>query len=274
MKSLLLILSLALSACGSIGTVRSQIDDPAFQADNQPVRAIRAYIYNDRDVQDMKDIKHAISAVNEIVTPQTGIEISVAGAEQVQFRSWEFDPMMKEYEAALRGTMDRRGCTRTGTYPQEILTCPEGEGYDIAIAVTSDSTYDYIALVTNVFVSVPVLPRWRAFTDPMYHRAIITKTLDPYVLAHEIMHCFYLDRAHGDWGMMQGYPNPWLVFFPIFNKSSYLTPADRDTIMKYKWREFSWNVRPVDEEKIRQICRQYPDDCSAPHDRARMEVWE
>lgn len=274
MRPLALITLLLLTACGSIGTVRSQVDNPAFQADNQPVRAIRAYIYNDRDIADMRDIKHGISQVNEMIEPQTGITVNIIGSEQISIQSRSFQPLMKEVETALRNTMDRRGCTRTGAYPQETLTCPKGEGYDIAIAVTSDTAYDYLARAAGIVASVPVLPRWEAYTDPMYHRVIVTKTLDPYALAHEIMHCFYLDRVHGDWGLMQSYPNPWLVFLPILNKSSYLTHADRETIMKYKWREFSWNVRPVDDEKMKQICTQYPEDCYIQRDRDKMEVWE
>ncbi len=76
---------------------------------------------------------------------------------------------------------------------------------------------------------------WKGVIDDSYRRYIILRGSTK-ELVHEIGHCFILSHSHSSNGVMKSTPS-----------TTYFSPADREEILKNKWRNF--NEKPDLDER-------------------------
>ncbi|MCR4290293.1 MAG: hypothetical protein NUV86_08565 [Candidatus Scalindua sp.] len=92
--------------------------------------------------------------------------------------------------------------------------------------------------VAVAFVSFKIpgsLFMWKGVIDDSYRRYIILRGSTK-ELVHEIGHCFILSHSHSSNGVMKSAPS-----------TIYFSPADREEILKNKWRNF--NEKPDLDER-------------------------
>ena len=214
-------LMLWLAGCASLW--RDQIVNCTFPvADTEPIRKVRTLLLVEDGYVSIEPMREVIANVNEILSHQVGIEFVVTEAHVVSG--------MKAlgYNKALNNLW--RVVMEEGKY----------QDWDVVIGAIGKDWLDGVAFLAAQFM-IPI-PRWAGVVDDKYRRFCVLKAIDAQILAHEMMHLFILDYDHSDQGLMGA------VAFSLLPGVSMghvcLNEADRLAALKYKWREFDWDIRP------------------------------
>jgi tetratricopeptide (TPR) repeat protein len=216
MKKLVLLLPLAWVLGCYAGSVKPLLNLHEFKAENQPIRTLRILLITD-DTYRKDEIEKFISKCSVLVERQVGIRLEIIGWYRIEWEN-ELDDII---ETEIRVAGD---------------TWSKKDQFDIALT--------FVHFVHNI--ASGKLPL--GATDTFFWRYLFVRELDPYILLHELFHAFLLRRGHSeDWVMRGGRPaygNEWY----------WLTPQDRNGVLRNKWRDF--NVMPATEEKEEKRSRE------------------
>lgn len=117
--------------------------------------------------------------------------------------------------------------------------------WDIAVNPASYSAGDALA-----YISLLPLPVTLAYIDDTYRRYIVVKPGDCKVFLHEFFHAFILSNLHSDSGLMSSSGVALLPFTPLVNVTEYLSPQDREEVLKNKWRDFNNRVEVEGPDRL------------------------
>ena len=211
---ILLILLVCLPGCYA-GTVKPLLNRPEFKAENEPIRTLRVLLITDNSYQ-KDEIEKFVSKCSSLIEMQVGIRLEIRDWYQIQWEN-ERDDISKMEVRIATDTWSRRD--------------------------TFDITLTFVHFVHNI--AGGKLPL--GATDTYFWRYIFVGELDPYILLHELFHAFLLKTTHSkDWVMRGGRP-------PYGNEWYWLTPEDRQEVLRNKWRDF--NAMPTtgrEEEKWKE----------------------
>ncbi|OGZ07815.1 MAG: hypothetical protein A3C13_03985 [Candidatus Lloydbacteria bacterium RIFCSPHIGHO2_02_FULL_50_11] len=208
--------------CTTTGTIQNLSVSAKDQAENLPIRKLRTHIVFD-DIKDLSEIRRALELTSDILRKQSGIELDV------------------DFSAGPLVWVARDRCSVLSRLHK--TTAPRKEEFDVAIGFTR---------FTAAEIALGILGTWLAVTDDTYRRYIVTRSLSPWVVAHELGHVFILDHAHSESGLMQ--PGT-LPFIPLAKWNYYLSPEDRKEVLRNKWRKFGDQVTVPDvEDPIKETC--------------------
>ncbi len=193
------------------GSVKPLLNCPEFKAENEPIRALKILVITDNSYRN-DEIEKFISKCSVLVERQVGIRLEIVDWHQVKWED-ELDDIIKMEIRIAGDTWSKR------------------DQFDIAIT--------FVHFVYNI--AGGKLPL--GATDTFFWRYLFVGELDPYILLHELFHAFLLHRGHSnEWVMRSGRPG-------YGNEWYWLTPEDRNEVLRNKWRVF--NVMPAtkgDEE--------------------------
>ena len=200
----LLSLLLCLIGCFA-GSVKPLLDHPEFKTENEPIRTLKILLITDNSYR-RDEIEKFVSKCSHLVERQVGIRLEILDWYQIQWGD-ELDDIHK---------MEIRVATETWGKKDE---------FDIAITMVH-----FVQSVDGGKLPLGA-------TDTFFWRYVFVKELDPFILLHELFHTFILKRGHSkDWVMRAGRP-------PYGNEWYWLTPEDRQAVLRNKWRDF--NVMPA-----------------------------
>lgn len=202
--------------CGSLGTIKSSLNDPAFQTENLPIRELRIAVLKD-GCRDNEEIYQLINEASKSLKQQVGMTLQPVSWMPIEWKVRNLpDPMVNQIE------------DETIHYQQY---------FDIAVAPACFKFEDYVLSVAGYIIPLPI---WLGAIDDDYRRFIVLKTLRTQTFLHEIFHAFLFDTAHSG-GIMKAIIIELIPGLPI-NQTVYLTPEDRKKVLSNKWRDF--NVKP------------------------------
>ncbi|MHC1729905.1 MAG: hypothetical protein AB9866_28550 [Syntrophobacteraceae bacterium] len=210
--ALVALCSLSISGCATVST---EINNPGFISENQPMRELSVLVANDGSFEGMR-IDELISKVSESLEGQVGIRLKVVEHTQI---TWDKRAPIPMLERLFEKTGNRDA--------------------DLVIGFGSKSGAE---LVTS-----GLLGGWQAVIDDTYRRYIVMTRLDVHTLTHEVCHAFIPSHAHSGSGLMQAVTIEIVPGVPLY-RSQYLSPQDRQEILKNKWRNFA-EVQPVAPEE-------------------------
>lgn len=202
-KLVLLILLVCLPGCYA-GSVKPLLNRPDFKAENEPIRTLRVLVLTDQSIR-KDDIEKFVSKCSGLVERQVGIRLEIVDWHEIKWED-ELDDIIKMEIRVAADTWSQR------------------DRFDIALT--------FVYFVYNL--AGGKLPL--GATDTFFWRYLFVRELDPFILLHELFHAFLLNRRHSDdWVMRAGRPaygNEWY----------WLTPEDRNGVLRNKWRDF--NIMP------------------------------
>lgn len=213
MALILLAVLILITACAHINTIKPYLNNPEFQAQNFPIRDLRLAVYTDGDND--SEINQLIVKTSETLKEQVGIRLKVVSFQLVAWERTDRGEMMKELYQ--RNKRDRATSK-----------------FDIAIGFRRLGAFETVVHF--------IIGGWDAMTDDTHRRYIVVRTANQYVLAHEICHTFIFSHDHSVTGLMQSVQISLFPGTPGINRTIYLSPKDREEILKNKWRDF--NTRP------------------------------
>jgi hypothetical protein len=209
MKKLPIIFLLFLVGCAHFGTVKSKMDDPDFQLQNQPIRIVNIEVINDGFSKDA--VLDSIMRVSDDLTKQVGITLSI-----------------KEYREGEISSFGHRQAVRNlskNTF--------EPTKFDLIIGFSTRS------IVSHLIEASSMGWAWLGVIDDTWRKFIVIKMLDDRVLLHEIYHAFIFNTVHSSSGIMSNA----IVKVPLapilFNLPHYISNKDREEVLRNKWRDFS-----------------------------------
>ncbi len=208
---LLAVLLFFMPGCATIG---SEVNKPNFIMENQPVRELKVLVANDGSFADAQ-IDELISRVSGSLAEQVGIKMKVIARMQITWEKKAPIPMLERL-------FEKTGHTDA----------------DLVVGFGSKSGADLVA--------GGLLGGWQAVIDDTYRRYIVMTRIDEHTLMHEVCHAFIPSRAHSSSGLMQAVNIELLPGVPLY-RSKYLSPQDRQEILRHKWRDFA-EVQPVRPE--------------------------
>ncbi len=103
-------------------------------------------------------------------------------------------------------------------------TQDRAKNFDIVVYFHNFPAYEYLTML--------FIPTYVGLIDDTYRRYIIIRKNDKFVLAHEIMHAFIFNNAHGEC-LMQG------DLYPIGKGCVWLGRENWEEAMRNKWRNFN-----------------------------------
>jgi hypothetical protein len=181
------------------GTIKAEMNDPAFQNQNYPKRGLKVVVICNPNVE--KEVLGKIGEAFTAFDQQTGIyaqEIKVV-------------------------TVGARTPTTVGTLNLMFRELKKERDFDIAIFYTKGLYVDDLMIPAGMI--------WFGKIDDTYRKYIITRSLSKWVLMHEIAHAFIFNHGHGTCLMMSG-----LFVAPFCH---YLGKDDWQEVQRNKWRDFS-----------------------------------
>lgn len=212
MKKTLVICSLVVLLAGCLpftnmpGTVKGHIDNPEFQAQNQPYRGLKVLLYVPSGNSELEaKAMGTLQEVSDLFLKQTGIYFQTIEVRYLDSTPFGFREML-----------------RLG--PR--LTEKEWYKFDIAIFIVEG--------IKSVDLLAPIGMIWFGVIEDTYRRFIYIRSVATWVIAHELGHAFILDHGHSTCLMASG-----LFVMPYCH---YFTMEDWKEIQRNKWRDFS--VRP------------------------------
>jgi len=222
-KSLLLLTILLVSSCTSLSW---NMLDPNFEAQNFPVREVRTVIFKDLLIpQSLGDA--LISEANLNLESQAGIRLKVIEWNQGD-SSWILKSVFK-IEAEMKQQLKDRN------------------DYDIAIALTHQTPLGFLMSSTVGWIS--------GYTDDQYRRFIVLREKNPWILEHELWHCFIFSHDHSWNGIMSPVGMRLLPLTPTIPIGGrHITEKQRKEVLRNKWRDFT--KPPRDEEGIEKAITQ------------------
>ncbi len=216
-------LSVSLFGCAHVGTVKSELDDPNFQSQNLPSRALSVCVVSENSWP-KEDIETMIGRVSGLMAEQTGI--------QLQVTNWIEHPLPSFTQ-------------KEGLQSLVKIISKEHKEYDLVIGFSSRG-------IASQLMEVP-FGAWLGAIDDNYRKFIIIKFLDERVLLHEICHAFVFAKSHSTSGVM----NALLIKVPmlpfLFNIPKYLSKEDRQEILLNKWRDFNQKPSIPEEHQVDTI---------------------
>jgi tetratricopeptide (TPR) repeat protein len=205
-KFLLLPLLFCLISCYA-GSVKPLLDRPEFKTENEPIRTLRILLITDNSYR-RDEIEKFVSKCSRLVERQVGIRLEILDWHQIQWGD-ELNDIHK---------MEIKIATETWNKRNE---------FDIALTMVH-----FVQSVEGGKLPLGA-------TDTFFWRYVFVKELDPFILLHELFHTFIMKRGHSkDWVMRAGRP-------PYGNEWYWLTPEDRQAVLRNKWRDF--NAMPATE---------------------------
>lgn len=170
-KLLVLVMLIGLTAGCYSGTVRPVVNEPEFQAQNQPIRTLNVLVITDGSFKE-QEIRRLIAECSRIVETQVGIRFKVVDSQQIQ---WD----------------DEHNDTRRMLARMAIETWQRNDSFDMAIGFAYFDEGRTIGRIDGVF--------WRY---------MVVKELEPNLLLHEIFHAFLPGKEHTtDWLMQPVRPS-------------------------------------------------------------------
>ena len=212
MKRLFLLAPLLLFFGCATGTVKPQLQNPAFQAANQPIRTLSLIVASDNSFS-RRDIRTLIARASQSLTEQTGIALVI--------KSWQ--------PVTWKTSRDRVKMLN------QLVQAVWGKEYDLAVGFHRQGFGE--AVLDNLLQTCMV-PTWQGVIDDTFRRYIVIKSDNFQVLEHELCHAFIWEHAHSGSGLMAGMRVKLLPFTPALG-SSYLSPQDRQLVLQHKWRKFN-----------------------------------
>jgi len=191
------------------GCVKPLLNRPEFKAENEPIRTLRIFLITD-DSYRKDEIEKFVSKCSDLIEMQVGIRLEIVDGYQIKWED-ELDDIIKTEIRIAGDTWGKR------------------DKFDIVLT--------FVHFVHNI--AGGKLPL--GATDTFFWWYLFVTELDPYILLHELFHAFLLHRGHSEEWVMRGgrpaYGNEWY----------WLTPEDRNGVLRNKWRDF--NVMPATEEE-------------------------
>jgi hypothetical protein len=211
MKKIMVALILLLfCGCAHIGTVRTDVSSPSFQEQCQPIRVIRCIIFSDGTWSDER-IKVGIKKASDSFEKQVGIRLKISEFRQKKFTSRDWLDTLGE----MQKTMEGSGLT----------------SFDMAIAFVSFDPLQAMGFHALGF-------GYMGCIDGTYRRYVVIKHLDYRIILHEVSHAFVFGHVHSLTGSLASFPLKIPVLPHVFNMSEWLTPSDRQEVLRNKWRHF------------------------------------
>ncbi|MDH5203079.1 MAG: hypothetical protein OEZ31_09900 [Nitrospirota bacterium] len=204
--------------CGSVGTIKSQINDLTFQQENLPVRTIRVAIANDNSREE-QEINALLQEASNSLREQVGIELNRVMTKPIKWSTRTPEGMVEDMRKNF-STLEKRQ-------------------FDIAIASVTYTASDKGLQLLGLILPIPV---WDGCIDSTYRRYIVIKKLDKNILLHEIFHSLIFSEDHDTGGVMHAVQIQIVPGVPL-NITEYLTPEDRKESLKNKWRNFNQIAR-------------------------------
>lgn len=201
-----------LCGCAHVGTVRTDVSDPEFREQCQPVRMLTCVVFSDGTWSD-ESIRAEMGKVSVSLAKQVGIKLGISTLSRRQFRSTEWKSILKD----MRG----QG--------------PAPTSFDMAFAFVG-----YGPLQAAGFHGLGV--GFMGCIDDTYRRYVVIKHLDYRVILHEVSHAFVLGHDHDLAGSMGLFPVKFPILPHVFNMSEWLTLDSRQEVLSNKWRDFSQRV--------------------------------
>lgn len=209
----IIIFFLIVLLCSCSRTVKNLIHTPGFMLQNQPKRVLEVMIVTEKN-PDINEITQWLNTCSQAIDEQVGIALKPTHFIQVQ---------------SLPSANDISGRLSALYSIGKNLN-----DWDIMINLTGYEVTDIILGVMNLFFPVPMI---EGYIDDNYRRIIVLKSKDYRTFVHEFFHAFILSHEHSD-GVMAGLTLQLLPFTPPLNGTIYLSEADRDEVLKNKWRHF------------------------------------
>ena len=208
---LVILMSLVLYSCAHIGTVESDLHKPDFFLENQPIREVKVWVwYSGYDPN--KIVAH-IEQVSKLTEEQVGIRLAVVNTISTE---WKSDQLIRRINKMYNETY--------GNY--------KWNKFDIAMGFGFFAWHEVPLMLLGMPVACGMI-------DDTYRRFIALKTIGTETTLHEVFHSLIFNHGHSFTGVM-----PALNFqiFPgsgSLNMGNYLTKADREEVLRNKWRDFS-----------------------------------
>jgi hypothetical protein len=219
-KIILFVLLVSLVGCAHIGTVKSQLNDQAFQEKNLPFRDLSVAVISEESWP-KEDIETMINNVSNLMAEQVGIRLRID--------RWVFHPI-----PSFTPTEGVKNVAK--------VIGKEHENYDLVVGFSSRS-------IASHLIELPTGFAWLGAIDDSYRKFIIIKYLDERVLMHEICHAFVFNKAHSISGVLTAAMFKIPLVPALFNLPRYLSKDDRIEILRNKGRDF--NEKPVIREEDR-----------------------
>ena len=211
---LIILMAIVLSSCAHIGTIKSDINQPEFQAENLPIRELRVWVYYEDYCQ--------INKLSDLMEAQVGIRLNMTKYTPVE---WESIGLLSRIE--------------------QMYDINNSTDFDIAIG------FGHLT-GPEAFMMLLGMPMAFGMIDDTYRRFITLKTMETEITLHEIYHSVILNHAHSLTGVMPALDFKIFPGLPSLNMGNYLTKADREEVLRNKWRDFSTKVL-ISEEYQRDI---------------------
>ena len=217
-KTILLIFLIFLAGCAHMGTIKSQLNDETFQAENFPYRDLSVCVISDGSWP-KESIETTISDASNSMAEQVGIRLRTD--RWIDHPLPSFSPTQGLQSVA-------------GTIGEDHPKC------DLVIGFSSRGVFSHLLETAFWFA-------WLGAIDDNLRKFIIIKFLDERVVIHEICHAFVFSKNHGISGVLTAVPFKIPLLPVIFNLPKYVSREDRLEILTNKWRDF--NEKPVIPER-------------------------
>ncbi len=208
---------------GCCTTVKNKLNDPVFQTENQPIRTLSIFAYKNNNISDTEIIS-IVSETSRYLEKQIGVRLEV---KKILFSKTEYT---FDYEKLLIDLYNE--------YVEHLNAYENGnDNYDLIVYF---HILDPMQFAKEESIKTMMIPVWEGIFDDYYRRYMALKHKDPWILLHEIFHCFILTHDHSDCGIMfplQGQIFPFLTNLKF--RSYYLGNDDRKEALKNKFRNFN-----------------------------------
>lgn len=211
--TLLILVSLSVVGCATVGT---QINDPKFKSENQPVRDVKVIVANDGTFE-KQQIEALLAKVSGSLEEQVGVRLTVTRHVDIHWGQRDPIPML-----------------------ETLYERTQNEDGDLVVGFGSKSSFD--------MVKTTLIGGWQAVIDDTYRRYVVMTNLDAHNLTHEICHAFIFSHCHSNSGLMQAMTVELVPGVPIF-RTEYLSAQDRREVLKNKWRRFNEIQDIADSER-------------------------
>lgn len=213
-KIFLIIFLLTFLFCSCSPTVKNLINTPEFTLQNKPQRVLDVLIVTEKTA-DINEITQWLNECSQVIDEQVGITLKPTHFVQVQSLPSAND--MSKRLSALSSIGKNH------------------KDWELMINLTNYEVSDVILGVMNLIFPVPIV---EGYIDDANRRIIVLKSKDSHTFIHEFFHAFIFSHDHSGGGVMSAMTIQALPFTPPLNSTNYLSKADRDEVLKNKWRRF------------------------------------
>lgn len=207
------------AGCSTTKIVQEMTTPPEHEAQNQPIRKLRALVLWDNK-EYIPRMEQTLRESSEILRKQVGIELAVT-----------ISPTPIVWEHRGRGEMIDQ------LYRDTVLLQKD---FDIAVGFTELTFTENVACLLGC---------WLGVTDDSYRRFIVMREFGTFFLTHEFGHTMILDHVHSEAGLMKAMVLPIVPHVYLLGKGDYsFTQSDRVEVLKNKWRTYGEKVKVPEAE--------------------------